>query len=205
MTKQKIGLIIFITGILLAVILGGVASYSVNSAFRDSTIAEASETMWKIPGFWFFLWAFGVPLGAILAGVGALIYSKAKASTTWLFGLGTFLTFVLVSVALPVKKHIPILFGIGGTLILLFFFGIVWSWAKKRMTLKNNEKTAADLQLTGYTFLLIAMWFICGELGGQFLKAFEGDTGSPIKVMIYLVLGWLFLFLGHYKSTKPIE
>ena len=123
MTKQRIGLVIFIIGILLSVILGSVASYGVNSAFRDSTIEEASKTMWKIPGFWFFLWAFGVPLGAILAGVGALLYSKAKASTTWLFGLGTFLTFVVVTVVLPVGEHIPILFGIGGTLIMLFFLG----------------------------------------------------------------------------------
>jgi len=35
------------------------------------------------------------------------------------------------------------------------------------------------------------------------MKAFEGDPPStPIHVMIFLVLGWLFLFLNHYKSRK---
>jgi len=47
------------------------------------------------------------------------------------------------------------------------------------------------------------MWFICGIAGQPFLKAFEAEAPTtPIHVMIFLVLGWLFLFLSHYKSRK---
>jgi hypothetical protein len=81
--------------------------------------------------------------------------------------------------------------------------GILWLWAKERMALKDSSTTAADLKLVGYVFMLIAAWFICGIAGQPFMKALEGEApGTPIHVMIFLVLGWLFLFLSHYKSRK---
>jgi len=43
--------------------------------------------------------------------------------------------------AIGLLGHIPPLFGIGGTLILLFFIGILWLWAKERIALKGvNQK-----------------------------------------------------------------
>ena len=201
MNKQKIGLIIFLIGVVLAIAMGGIASYNVGSTFKDSTMDDVNQTMWKIPGFWFFLWAFGVPLGAILAGIGILIYSKVKTKTIWLFGLGTFFTFVLVTIIAPIKRHIPILFGIGGTLIMLFFFGIIWYWANK----KHENQKAANFQLVGYVFLLIGMWFTCGALSRPYLDAIASVKSSPIDIMIYFVLGWLFLFLSHYKSKRAIK
>ncbi len=36
-----------------------------------------------------------------------------------------------------------------------------------------------------------------------FVKAFEGQPApSPMNIMIFFVLGWLFLFLSHYKSRQ---
>ena len=162
---------------------------------------EANQTMWKVPGFWFFLWAFGTPFGALLAGMGILLYSGAKAKRVWLFGIGIFVILVIINL-IPSDNHYPPLFGIGGILILLFFFSIVWMWGKKRANLIGGEKIAADLELTGWVFLLVAMWFLCGELSAPFMKAFEGSTGSPIKIMIYLVLGWLFHFLAYKKRRR---
>jgi len=79
----------------------------------------------------------------------------------------------------------------------------LWLWARERMALKDVPTTAADLKLVGYVFMLIAAWFICGIASMPFLKALEGETPStPLHVMIFLVLGWLFLFLGHYKSRQ---
>jgi hypothetical protein len=99
--------------------------------------------------------------------------------------------------------HFPPLFGIGGTLILLFFIGIVWLWAKERMALQGSSTTGADLKLVGYVFLLMTAWFVCGIASLPFLRAFEGDVpSSPVHVIVLFVLGWLFLFLGHYKSRK---
>jgi predicted membrane channel-forming protein YqfA (hemolysin III family) len=71
------------------------------------------------------------------------------------------------------------------------------------MALKGASTTAADFKLVGYVFMLIAAWFTCGIASIPFLKALEGETPStPLHVMIFLVLGWLFLFLGHYKSRR---
>ena len=99
--------------------------------------------------------------------------------------------------------HIPLLFGIGGTLILLFFIGILRFWAKERMALESVSTTAADLKLAGYVFMLIAAWFTCGIASQPFLKALEeASPSTPIHVIILLVLGWFFLFLGHSKSSK---
>jgi len=70
-------------------------------------------------------------------------------------------------------------------------------------SLKDVPTTAADLKLVGYVFMLIAAWFICGIASQPFLKALEGEApATPLLVMIFLVLGWLFLFLGHYKSRQ---
>ena len=96
-----------------------------------------------------------------------------------------------------------LLFGIGGALILLFFMGILWLWTKERMALKDVPTSAIDLKMAGYVFMVIAAWFICGIASFPFLKTFEGEApNTPIHVMIFLVLGWFFLFLSHYKSRK---
>jgi len=203
MTKQKVGLVLFWVAIIWAILWGVIGSIFVSSAFRNLTMDELNQTMWAVKGTWKLLWGIGgVPLGALVAGIGLLLYSGAKGSTVWKYGIGIVLAFS-IGVAVRSLGHIPPLFGIGGTLILLFFIGILWLWAKERMVLKDASVIAADFKLVGYLFMLIAAWLICGIASWPFMKALEGKTPtSPILVMILLVLGWLFLFLGHYKSRK---
>ncbi len=99
--------------------------------------------------------------------------------------------------------HFPPLFGVGGSLILLLFIGILWLWAKERIARRDSSTTAADLRLAGYVFLLMAAWFVCGIAGQPFLKSLEAEApSSPMHVMIFMALGWLFLFLSHYKSRR---
>jgi len=205
MTKQKVGLVIFWVGVIWAILWGVIGSISVTSAMNSLTMAELNQTMWALTGPLMILWALGVPLGALVAGIGLLLYSGAKGLTVWKFGIGIFVGLV-ISMVVGRFGHFPPLFGIGGTLILLFFIGILWLWAKERMALKGSSTTAADFKLVGYVFMLIAAWFICGIAGQPFLKAFEGEAPtSPIHIMIFLVLGWLFLLLSHYKSAQAIR
>lgn len=201
MKKQIIGIAVYIIGVLLMITMGGMASWSVCQTFRNLTMEEVNTTMWAMPDFLFFLWASSVPLGAILACIGMLIFGGATSSRIWLIGTAIFLMSFLI-VYLPNGNHYPFLFGIGGCLILFFFFGIFWLWGKKRLTLNGPEKIVADLQLTGYVFLLIAMWFSCGTLGRPHTKALVEVTGSPIDIMIFFVLASLFLFLSHYKAAR---
>lgn len=203
MTKQKVGLVLFWMSIIWAIGWGVIGSVFVGSAFRNLTMYELNLTMWAAQGTWTMIWGlFGVPLAAIIAIIGILLYSGAKGSTVLKYGIGVFLG-LFAAMASSYLGYIPLLFGIGGTLILLFFIGILWLWAKERMALEGASTAAADLKLAGYVFMLIAAWFICGVASQPFLKALEGEApSSPIHVIILLVLGWFFLFLSHYKSRK---
>jgi hypothetical protein len=201
MNKQKLGLGLYWIAILWAFLWGIIGSIFVDSAFRNLTMDELNLTMWAQQGPWTMIWAlFGVPLAAIVAAIGVLIYSGAKGSTVLKYGIGIPLI-IFIGLAAGSIGHIPVLFGIGGTLILLCFTGILWLWAKERMAIKDGHTTAADLKMVGYVFMLIAAWFICGIASQPYLKALdEVSLSSPIHVMIFLVLGWIFLFLGHHKS-----
>ena len=156
------------------------------------------------------LWASAVPMGAILAGAGLLSYVRAQRSRIWQLGLGVFAV-LLVDILtkfqiLPRPAHCPPLFGIGGGLIVAFFVVILWFWAKKRATLDGAARIAADLQLTGYVFLFIAMWYLCGDLSRPYQKALlDLPLSSPVSTIVYLVLGWLFLSLSHYESARAMR
>lgn len=104
---------------------------------------------------------------------------------------------------LPRPGHVPGVFGVGGGLIVAAFLGILWLWARRRATLEGAAQAAANLQLTGYAFLVIAMWYLCGDLSRPYQKALlDLPRSSPVSTIFYLVLGWLFLFLSHYQAAR---
>ena len=131
-----------------------------------------------------------IPLGAILGGIDLLIYVQAKSSHIWIFGIGTFAVLLIDILekfgSLPSPVHWPPLYGIGDALILVFFFGILWFWARRYVVLEGLAKTAAEFQLVGYIFLIMAMWYLYGALARPFQKALEGSVpGSPVAIMVF--------------------
>ena len=200
--KKKVGLILFWIGVIWIIFQGVIGSIFGNSALHALTFDELNQSKWAIMGPLMMVYGFSIQLGALVAGVGLLIYSGAKGSTVWKFGIGILLAFIIAT-PLQLTGYFPPLFGIGGTLILLFFIGIIWLWAKERIALKGSSATAANFKLVGYVFMLTANWYICAIVARPFFKAFEGQPpANPIHIMIFFVLGWLFLFLGYYKSRK---
>ena len=171
---------------------------------KFNNVDEVNQTMWAVTGPWFFTWGvLGVPAGALVALIGILLHSGARGSTVWKYGIGGFLALAF-SMFIGFVGHIPLLFGVGGTLILLCFIGILRLRAKERMALKDAAAAAADLKLIGYVFFVIAAWFICGMASMPFTRAFENvEPTTPLHIMVLFVLGWLFLFLGHYKASIP--
>jgi len=202
MIKQKVGLVIFWIGIVYFfgwLVIGWTIT---GPTFRNLTIEEVNQTIWAFPGPMAMLSATGIALGAIIAGIGALLYSGAKGSAVWKVGIGIFMA-LIISMTVGNFGHFPPLFGIGAILILLSFTGILWLWAKERMALAGSSPVAADFRLVGYICMLIAAWFTCGIASQPYWKMYEGQAPiSPIHVMIFLVLGWIFLFLSHYKATQ---
>ena len=214
MKSGRSGIVVFWIGALYIIVMGFVASFWVRGAYRHLSFEEVRETIWWFGSPLFMMWASSVPIGAILAGVGILLYVRSKGSRVWLFGIGVFVA-VLVDMmstwfayarVLPQPAHFPPLFGVGGGLMVAFFLAILWFWAKKHASLEGPAKTAAQCQLAGYVFFLIAMWYLCGDLGEPFQKALKDlPVTSPVATIAYLVLGWLFLFLSHLKSARAVR
>jgi hypothetical protein len=203
MTKKKIGLVVFWLGVVWMIAWVYAGSGIFGPILHSSTTEEINQTIWAFTGPLNRLYGVSVPLGAILTGVGILLYAGVKGSTVWKIGIGLFLTFVISLVTLALNLYSPPLFGIGGTLILLSFIGILWLWAKERMDLKGSSTIAAYFKLGGYVFMLIAAWFLCGKAAEGFVKGLEGlPTMSMMNILILLALGWVFLFLSDFKSRQ---
>lgn len=203
MMKNKVGLVVFWIGIVWMIAWVYAGSGIFGPLLHSLTTEEINRTIWAFSGPLNRLYGLSVPLGAIVTGVGILLYSGAKGSTVWKVGIGLFITFFISLVTLALNLYSPPLFGIGGTLILLSFIGILWLWAKKRIALKGSSTTAANFKLVGYVFMLIAAWFLCGKAAEGFVKGLEGlPTMSMMNILILLALGWVFLFLSDYKSRQ---
>lgn len=201
--KQKTGIIIFLFGVLWSLVWGIIISIPFTTAINSMTMGQLNESVWSLKGSLMPIWGIGgVPLGTVISGIGLLLYTDAKGLTTLVFTIGILFAIFVVMFSGALGFYPP-LFGIGGTIILLSFFGILWFWAKSRREIKGQVAKAADLRLVGYVFMLIATWFTCG-MGGQLMgKAFKGfDHSPPLHIIIFFVLGWLFLFLSHYLVRK---
>ncbi len=202
MKKQKIGQTLFWIGLLIAVAFASIGTWSLMSNLRTLTAEELDATIWAMGDPLFILWALSIALGSVLAGIGAFIYVKTKPLFSWLTGIGV-LGAVIVMVMVWSRVYNPKLFGIVGAIILLSFFAIVWIWMKKYAALDIQEKIAGSYKLIGYIFWINASWFLCGETAKMHLKAFEGSPApSPIEIIIFLVLGWIFVLIGDYKEMR---
>ena len=188
---KKLGKITYWIGISLAVIMGAMVSYD-PGVFCNLDSNNLPQTIWSYPALCFTFWAFSVPVGLIIAAIGVLIYANAEKNTVLKFGIGTLGIFTFISFGNGPMPHIPVLFGIGGTIILFFYFLILWKNAKK---LKENVH-----KLAGYTFLLIGFWFTCG-LGSRQYQPALGAGESPIDIMTYFVLAMVFFWLSE-KNIK---
>lgn len=77
-----------------------------------------------------------------------------------MIGIGLLIVLMVALAAMGLNFYSAPVFGIGGSLILLSFIGILWLLAKERMALKGSSTTAVDLQVVGYVFMIMAAWYI---------------------------------------------
>ena len=202
MKNQKIGLILFWIGLLVAAAIASIGTWSLMHNFRTLTAEELDVTIWAMGDPLFILWALSVAIGSVFAGIGAFVYVKTKSAFSWLTGIGV-LGAVILMVMVWSRVYNSTLFGIAGAIILLSFFAIVWIWMKKYAALDIQEKIAGSFKLIGYIFWINASWFLCGETAKMHLKAFEGSPApSPIEIIVFLVLGWLFVLIGDYQEMQ---
>ncbi|MFC1544951.1 hypothetical protein ACFL4X_02170 [Gemmatimonadota bacterium] len=206
MAMKRVGLVVFWVGSLYMVLVGFLMSW-----WYVPSIKEFGFNNLPFPGSLTFLWAISAPLGAILAAIGASLYAQIQPRRFWYLGLGSVAIFILPVIFVP-SEPIPVLFGIDGGLIMIFFLGILWHWAKNRNALSISEKSALDLQMVGYVFFLMAAWWLCGLLGAptftlrpDLMDKYGTQSGAaPLGslVSILLAIGWAFIFFGHRLSLQ---
>jgi hypothetical protein len=108
---------------------------------------------------------------------------------------------------------LPALFGIGGGLITLFFVGSTWQWAKNRPSLNGAGKRGSDLRMVGFVFFVVAAWDLCGifgmgnyvlrpDLAEKFSIPISSTINAASGVLVLLVLGWGFTYLGQLVSHR---
>jgi len=203
MNKQKVGLAVFWTSVIWMIAWVAAAKIFWSPLLRSLTMEEINQTIWAYTGPLQLLYGISIPLGAIAAGVGIFLYAGAKGSTVWKVGMGLFITLFISFLTLVLNVYSAPVFGIGGSLILLSFIGIAWLWATERLALKGSPTIAVDFRLVGYVFMLMAAWFLCAKAAEGFVKGLEGlPTMSMMNILILLAMGWVFLFLSHYKSHQ---
>lgn len=188
------GKVLFFAGIAIALFIGIIISIDIGD-FCNLDKENLPTSVWDYSALCFILWGFGVPIGFILSATGILITGGAKPKKALSFGFIALLIYLFVSFANGPMPHVPFLFGIGGAILMLLYFMILWKNAKQFKT--NIYK------LAGYTSLVIGFWFTCG-LGSRQYQPMMGQGESPIDIMLYFVLAMLFFWLSEKKQHKHI-
>ena len=196
MNKQKLGLIIFLVGVLYLLVGGWLANRWIVPMYKATTPEQINQTVWA-PGLpLFYIWAFAPMAGPLLVAIGMSLRTEPK--TTWMAVIAS--AFIILSVIFPeTMGYYVIGFGLIGLLISLLFIAIVWYWGKNRVTLMGPAKTAVDFQLIGYIFFFAASISVCGLLGdpsytkpGLYFPEKVIDAGTLPKSYAKLIsLKWL--------------
>ena len=166
--------------------------------------------LWKIIRY--LVWAYSFKLGIFFVGIGALLMTSISTARLWLLICGGLVYLILAYVPFP--GPYSLFFGVSGGFITVLLVLIFMKWAEDRNHLKDAEKKAADYRLVGYFFFAMATYNLCPLMG---VKAFglypekmiryglQSEAASfASRIMIELVLGWIFIFLSYWTRRQEI-
>jgi len=212
MKKRSIGVSLFLLGILFIFGASWVAPWWTSPIWSNAPLEEFDGTIWAVYGLVFMAMSLAVPAGIIFLSLGILIISETGWKLIWILMFGVLIiTFSFLNPA--TLNYYPIFFGILGGLILLFFFLVMWFWAKNHKGLDPKEKPASLFQFIGYVFFLLVAILMCSLLGnpmsGLFFpeKVIEYQSlpfyySMGLKASIYMLIGWFFFFIATYKRAR---
>ena len=200
MNRQKIGMILFWLGIISVIVMQAL-TWIQSPTHRVHTAEELSGTTHAIWGVLFWIRNMGGN-GLTLSLLGVLLATGKKGSYFWLLGILPMIASGLGMLWQP-YQHIPALFGIGGTVILLSYFGILWIWLRTYTAYEGAARTGRQIQLLGYSFLVVTGLLLCMYFGNPKQLALA-DLPLPGGESINLTLGlsMLLLFAGHYLVAR---
>ena len=175
-----------------------------------STLETAGQTIpvWKIIRY--LVWAYSFKLGIFFLGIGVLMKTTISPTRFRLIVSGGILYLLLAYV--PIPGPYPLFFGIGGGLITVLLVFILLRWADERERLEDFEKASTDYRLIGYFFFAMATYNLCPLMGVKTFGLYpekmirfglQAEAASfASRIMIELVLGWLFIFLSYRKLPR---
>ena len=203
MNRQKIGQLLFWLGVISVFVMQAL-TWIQNPAQRVHTAEELSGTVHAIWGALFWIRNLGGS-GLTLSIVGVLLSTGKKGSYFWLLG---FLPGAALGVGMlwEPSRYAPLLFGIGGTVILLSYFGILWLWTRTYAAYEGVARTGRHIQLLGYSFLISTGLMLCMYFGNPNVLALADlpiPSGESINVT--LSLSMLLLFVGQYLAARGIQ
>ena len=189
---QRLGKFVFAGGVALSVLAGILMTLSLGTICALDADAPPTSVL-SYPALCFLTWAYGVPLGLIVAVTGVLMMADASVGRVAGFGGAVFAVYALIAIANDPMPHVPPLFGIGGALILGFYFSILWMHAGDLA--RNLPK------LGGYTSLVTGLWFTCGLAARPYHDVF-GAQQSPIDIMTFFAMGMGLLWWGELRARR---
>lgn len=195
MNRQKIGIMLFWLGAIFTVVWQAL-TWGQSPIQRVHTAEELSGTVHAIWGTLFTLRIIGGG-GPAISLVGALLFADKRGSYAWLLGfLPSLVTFGMYW---EPSQHLPALYGIGGTIILLSYFGILWIWTRTYSAYEGTARTGRQIQLLGYSLLVVVGNLLCMYFGNPYeLALVDLPIPSGLIINLTLSLGMLLLFVGHY-------
>lgn len=200
MNRHKAGQTLFWLGA-VSVIVMQVLTWFQSPMQRVHTAAELHGTVYAVDGTLWWMRIMGGS-GLTLSLVGVLLLTARKGSYWWLLG---FLPGTAISAGMIWRpsQHAPALFGVGGTVILLSYFGILWLWIRTHAAYEGLARTGRHIQLLGYSFLVSTGLLLCLYFGNPRLRAIaDRPSGSAESINVSLALGMALLFVGHYLVAR---
>lgn len=205
-----IGLIFLLNAILgRYVVLPG---YLSSLEAGGSTLGAAAQAVpvWKIIRY--LVWAYSFKLGIFFIGIGVLLKTSIPTIRFWLVVSGGIVYLLIAYVPLP--GPYSAFFGIGGSVITVLLVLIFMRWADDRHRLEDFDRANADCRLIGYFFFAMATYNLCPLMGVKTFGLYpekmirfglQAEAASfASRIMIELVLGWLFIFLSYRKRSGTL-
>ncbi len=211
--KKRIGIVLIAVAVLffLNAILGRnivLPGYleSLEAGRANLAVARQNVEGWKIARY--LLWAYSFKLGLLFLTVGALLWTTIKPARFSLFAVAGFVYIGFAYVPLPAP--VSTVFGVAGGIMTVLMVLIVLSWVRERGQIPDALGSASDFRMAGYFFFAMATYTLCPLMG---VKAFalqpekmisyglQAEAASfTFHLLIELVLGWLFTFIGYRKA-----
>lgn len=202
MNRKKIGMVLFWLGV-VSILVWLALTLIQSPVQRVHTAEELTGTLHEVwgPLFWVRIMSGS---GLTFALVGMLLYTGKEGSKFWLLGLlPNFINFVQYW---QPSQHMPALFGIGGTVILISYFGTLWRWMQTYQAYSGSARTGKFIQFIGISILVTGALLLCMHFGNQKQLALAVlAIPSSESINLTLALGMLVLFTGYSVSAKAAK